>query len=254
MPGRAGREWRRCPSASLSLPPAPEARAIKAPLIKDWPLTERPRERLLQSGPGALTDAELLAILLGRGVPGTSALELARQLLTRFGGMRGVFNAHPGELSTLHGLGPGKSAVLAAARECGCRYMGEKLAPGKVIGSPADSQDFLLARLRDRPHEVFCCLFLDSRHRVLAFEELFRGTIDNTTVYPREVVRQALHRNAAALILAHNHPSGVPEPSDADRLITRRIRDALELVDVRLLDHFVVGDGSCVSLASRGLL
>ena len=126
--------------------------------------------------------------------------------------------------------------------------------PHWAIGSPADSQDFLLARLRDRPHEVFCCLFLDNRHRVLAFEELFRGTIDNTTVYPREVVRQALHRNAAAVILAHNHPSGVPEPSDADRLITRRIRDALELVDVRLLDHFVVGDGACVSLASRGLL
>jgi DNA repair protein RadC len=144
--------------------------------------------------------------------------------------------------------------MLTAARECCCRYMGEKLATGKTISSPADSQDFLLARLRDRPHEVFCCIFLDNRHRVLAFEELFQGTIDSTTVYPREVVRQALQRNAAALILAHNHPSGVPEPSDADRLITRRIRDALELVDVRLLDHFVVGDGTCVSLASRGLL
>lgn len=237
------------------LQPPPDMRPlIKAPLIKDWPSTERPRERLLQSGPDHLTNAELLAILLGRGVPGVSALDLARQLLTRFGGMRGVLNARPLELSALHGLGPGKSALLTAARECCCRYMGEKLAPGKVIGSPADSQDFLLARLRDRPHEVFCCIYLDNRHRVLAFEELFRGTIDTTTVYPREVVRQALLRNAAAVILAHNHPSGVPEPSDADRLITRRIRDALELVDVRLLDHFVVGDGSCVSLASRGLL
>lgn len=242
------------PFNAACIPTSPKACAIKAPLIKDWPPTERPRERLLQSGPGHLTDAELLAILLGRGVPGVSALDLARQLLTRFGGMRGVLNALPGELGTLHGLGPGKSAVLTAARECCCRYMGEKLAPGRAIGSPADSQDFLLARLRDRPHEVFCCIFLDNRHRVLAFEELFRGTIDNTTVYPREVVRQALQRNAAAVILAHNHPSGVPEPSDADRLITRRIRDALELVDVRLLDHFIVGDGSCVSLASRGLL
>lgn len=168
--------------------------------------------------------------------------------------MRGVFNAGTAELQAVRGLGPGKAAVLMAARECCCRYMAEKLAPGRIITSPADSQDFLLARLRDRPYEVFCCVFLDNRHRVLAFEELFRGTIDSTTVYPREVVRQALQRNAAALILAHNHPSGVPEPSDADRLITRRIRDALELVDVRLLDHFVVGDGSCVSLASRGLL
>ena len=141
-----------------------------------------------------------------------------------------------------------------AVRECCARYMQEKLAPGRSIGSPADSREFLLARLRDRPHEVFCCLFLDNRHRVLAFDELFRGTIDNTTVYPREVVKQALARNAGAVILAHNHPSGVAEPSEADRLITRRIWDALDLVDVRLLDHLVVGDGACVSLASRGLL
>lgn len=233
--------------------PVPQPLA-KSSLIKDWPAAERPRERLARSGPGHLTDAELLAILLGRGVAGVSGLDLARHLLARFGGMRGVLNARPADLEALHGLGPGKSAVLTAVRECCCRYMGEKLAPGRTIGSPADSQEFLLARLRDRPHEVFCCIFLDNRHRVLAFEELFRGTIDSTTVYPREVLRQALHRNAAAVILAHNHPSGVPEPSDADRLITRRIRDALELVDVRLLDHFVVGDGNCVSLASRGLL
>ena len=151
-------------------------------------------------------------------------------------------------------MGPSKSAVLIAVRECCCRYLEEKLAPGKRIGSPTDSTNFLLARLRDRPHEVFCCMFLDNRHRVLAFDELFRGTIDNTTVYPREVVKQALQRNAAAVILAHNHPSGVAEPSEADQLITRRIRDALDLVDVRLLDHFIVGDGACVSLAQRGLL
>ena len=151
-------------------------------------------------------------------------------------------------------MGPGKSAVLLAARECCCRYLEEKLLPGKRIGSPTDSTNFLLARLRDRPHEVFCCMFLDNRHRVLAFDELFRGTIDNTTVYPREVVKQALQRNAAAVILAHNHPSGVAEPSEADQLITRRIRDALDLVDVRLLDHFIVGDGMCVSLAQRGLV
>jgi len=227
---------------------------MKSSSIKDWPLRERPRERLARGGPQHLSDAELLAVMFGRGIAGLSALELARQLLSRFGGIRGLLNAEGAELQAQHGMGPGKSALLTAVRECCCRYMGEKLAPGQVIGSPGDSQEFLLARLRDRPHEVFCCLFLDNRHRVLAFEELFRGTIDNTTVYPREVVRQALQRNAAALILAHNHPSGVPEPSEADRLITRRIRDALDLVDVRLLDHFVVGDGACVSLASRGLL
>ena len=222
--------------------------------IKDWPASERPRERLAQSGPERLSDSELLAVLVGRGISGLSAVELARALLLRFGGVRGVLNASPAELSGQRGIGPGRAALLAAVRESCCRYMEEKLTPGRAIGSPRDSQDFLLARLRDRPHEVFCCIFLDNRHRVLAFEELFRGTIDNTTVYPREVVQQALRRNAAAVILAHNHPSGVAEPSDADRLITRRIRDALDLVDVRLLDHFVIGDGTCVSFAGRGLL
>lgn len=222
--------------------------------IKHWPAGERPRERLRQGGPAGLSDAELLAVLLGRGAPGMSAVDLGRALLSRFGGMRGLLNAAPLQLESVKGIGPGRAALLVAVRECCNRYMQEKLAPGRAIGSPADSRQFLLARLRDRPHEVFCCLFLDNRHRVLAFDELFRGTIDNTAVYPREVVKQALGRNAAAVILAHNHPSGVAEPSDADRLITRRIRDALDLVDIRLLDHFVVGDGSCVSLASRGLV
>jgi DNA repair protein RadC len=222
--------------------------------IKDWPVEERPRERLARGGPGQLSDAELLAVMLGRGTRGASALDLARDLLLRFGGVRGVLNAPHHLLAGIHGIGPGKAALLVAARECSLRLMQEKLLPGRLLASPADSQDYLMARLRDLPHEVFGCIFLDNRHRVLGFDELFRGTIDNTTVYPREVVRQALHRNAAAVILAHNHPSGVPEPSDADRLITRRIRDALDLVDVRLLDHVVVGDGACVSLAGRGLL
>lgn len=221
---------------------------------KHWPAAERPRERLAHAGAQQLTDTELLALLLGRGVEGLPALEIARRLLARFGGMRGVMNATHAELQAERGVGPGKAAALLAARECCCRYLQEKLTPGQPIRSPADSRDFLIARLRDRPHEVFCCLFLDNRHRVLAFDELFQGTIDNTTVYPREVVRQALRRNAAAVILAHNHPSGVAEPSEADQLITRRIRGALELIDVRLLDHFVVGDGVCTSLASRGLL
>lgn len=222
--------------------------------IKTWPANERPRERLAHVGAQHLSDAELLAILLGRGAPGQSAVDVARVLLAHFGGIRGVLNAGRDSIHEIHGMGPGKSAVLMATRECCCRFLEAKLSPGKRIGSPTDSQNFLLARLRDRPHEVFCCLFLDNRHRVLAFDELFRGTIDNTTVYPREVVKQALTRNAAAVILAHNHPSGVAEPSEADRLITRRISDALDLVDVRLLDHVIVGDGACVSLANRGLL
>ena len=222
--------------------------------IKTWPADERPRERLAKAGAKYLSDAELLAILLCRGTRGVSAVDLARTLLGRFGDMRGVLNANRESIHDIYGMGPGKSAVLIATRECCCRFHEAKLKPGKQIASPTDSQDFLLARLRDRPHEVFCCLFLDNRHRVLAFDELFRGTIDNTTVYPREVVKQALQRNAAAVILAHNHPSGVAEPSEADRLITRRINDALDLVDVRLLDHFIVGDGTCVSLATRGML
>ena len=222
--------------------------------IKHWPAGERPRDRLRQGGPGGLSDAELLAVVLGRGTAGLSAVALGRLLLLRFGGMRGLLNAPASALESIRGIGPGRADLLAAVRECGARYLQEKLAPGRLIGSPADSRDYLVARLRDRPHEVFCCLFLDNRHRVLAFDELFRGTIDNTTVYPREVVKQALERNAGAVILAHNHPSGVAEPSEADRLITRRIRSALELVDVRLLDHLVVGDGTCVSLAGRGLI
>lgn len=222
--------------------------------IKQWPASERPRERLLQGGPAGLSDAEVLAILLGRGVTGLSAVDLARALLGRFGGLRGLLNAAAQDLQQVHGVGPGRAALVMAARECSRRYFEATLVPGRSIGSPMDSREFLLARLRDRPHEVFCCLFLDNRHRVLAFEELFRGTLDNTTVYPREVVKQALAHNAGAVILAHNHPSGVAEPSEADQLITRRIRAALELVDIRLLDHFVVGDGLCVSLAGRGLL
>ena len=222
--------------------------------IRDWPVGERPRERLHQGGAPGLADAELLAIILGRGVRGLSAVDLARRLLAELGGIRGVLNCPPHRLRQTRGMGPGKSAALAAVRECAIRYMASRRLPGQVIQSPEDCQDFLSARLRDKPHEVFCCLFLDSRHRVLALDELFRGTIDSTSVYPREVVKQALARNAAAVILAHNHPSGVAEPSQADEQITRRIKAALELVDIRLLDHVIIGDGCCESLASRGLI
>jgi DNA repair protein RadC len=222
--------------------------------INRWAADDRPRERLLTKGPGQLSDAELLAVLLGQGAARLSAVDLARTLLDQFGGLRAILNATHSDLIRVKGIGSAKAAVLFAARECSSRYLRERLQPGVLIGSPADTREFLLAALRDRPHEVFCCLFLDNRHRVLAFDELFRGTIDAAAVYPREVVKQALARNAAAVILAHNHPSGVAEPSQSDQLITRRIRDALELIDIRLLDHFVIGDNTCVSLASRGML
>jgi DNA repair protein RadC len=222
--------------------------------MSDWPEDERPRERILRAGPATLSDAEVLAILLGQGLTGTPVIDLARQLIQMFGGIRGTLNTEPTLLCKVKGIGKAKVAVLLAARECGSRNLRERLRPGTTIGCPADSREFLLASLRDRPHEVFACLFMDNRHRVLAFDELFRGTIDAAAVYPREIVKQALARNAAAVILAHNHPSGVAEPSQSDQLITRRIRDALDLVDIRLLDHFVIGDNTCVSLASRGML
>jgi DNA repair protein RadC len=222
--------------------------------IRDWPAGERPREKLLDRGPAALTDAELLAVLLRTGVRGRSAVDLARALLVEFGGLRALVAAAPRELASRAGVGPAKCAQLQAAAELGRRQLGERLARGTPLVDPDATRRFLVARLRDLPHEVFACLFLDNRHRVIAFEELFRGTLDGASVHPREVVKATLRHNAAALILAHNHPSGVAEPSDADRLITRRLREALGLVDVRVLDHFVVGDGEAVSFAERGWL
>ncbi len=222
--------------------------------ITDWPESERPREKLLARGPGALSDAELLAIFLRTGVPGMTAVDLARTLLARFGGLRGLLAADRSTLCAAPGLGPAKYAQLQAAVEMARRHLYESLARGAPITSPLAARDFLLSRLRDRPHEVFAALFLDTRHRVIAFRELFRGTVDGAAVHPREVVRAALALNAAALIVAHNHPSGVAEPSAADVGITRKLREALALVEVRLLDHLVVGDGTVVSLAERGLL
>lgn len=215
---------------------------------------KQPRSMLVNGNPEALSEAELLAVLFQRGPwPGPS-IALARRLLSRFGGLRKLLNAAPGELAATDGIGDARLATLQALRELARRYFEETLPVGEAIRSPADTETFLLARLRDRPHEVFCCIYLDNRHRVILFEELFRGTIDGTSVYPREVVKQALKVNAAALILAHNHPSGIAEPSQADERITRRVRSALELVDIRLLDHLVIGDGTSTSLASRGLL
>lgn len=222
--------------------------------ITDWPPEERPREKLLARGPQSLSDAELLAIFLRTGLQGITAVDLARRLLAEFGGLRQLLEADLSAFSAHKGLGPAKYAQLQAALEMARRYLWERLQRGDPLGSPEETRRFLLARLRDYPHEVFACLLLDNRHRVIAFEELFRGTIDAASVYPREVVKLALTRNAAALIVAHNHPSGVAEPSRADELLTRRLRDALALVDIRLLDHFVIGDGEAVSFAERGLL
>jgi DNA repair protein RadC len=178
----------------------------------------------------------------------------ATQLLSRFGNLRSLLQAPAGDIMACPGIGRGRLEALRALPELARRYYAESLPTGESIRSPADTEGFLKARMRDLDHELFCCLFLDNRHRVLSFNELFRGTIDGTSVYPREVVKEALAVNAAAVILAHNHPSGVAEPSQADERITRRLKSALELVDIRLLDHLIVGDGRTTSLASRGLI
>jgi len=222
--------------------------------ITDWPAGERPREKLLERGPQTLSDAELLAIFLRTGVSGRTAVDLARDLLAAFGGLRELLSAKLDTFCAHNGLGPAKYAQLQAVLEMGRRHLWERLRRGDPLGGPDDTRRFLAARLRDHPHEVFACLFLDNRHRVIAFDELFRGTVDSATVHPREVVKEALSRNAAAVILAHNHPSGVAEPSRADEALTHRLREALGLVDIRLLDHFVIGDGEVVSFAERGLL
>lgn len=213
-----------------------------------------PREKLARHGVGALSDAELLAILLCTGTNGMPVLGLARALLDRFGGLRGLFRAGWRSLLEQPGLGPAKSAQLVAAIELSRRQLFEAVRRSPPLESPSDTQRYLQSVLRDRPNEVFACLFLDTRHRVIAFEELFQGTIDGATVYPRVVAERALRLGAAALIVAHNHPSGVCEPSMADQAITRRLKDALDLLDIRLLDHFVVGEGRPVSMAARGLL
>jgi DNA repair protein RadC len=222
--------------------------------IRDWPSAQRPREKLLERGAPALSDAELLALLLGSGTRGSSALELARTLLTDFGSLRELLNAAAPRCLASSGIGPARYAILQAAIELARRHFCEALRAGPALSAPEVTRAFLLAQLRDKPYEVFCCLYLDSRHRLLAFEELFRGTIDRAGVHPREVLRQTLAHNAAAVMFAHNHPSGVLEPSPADELITRRLREALALVDVRVLDHFIVGDGRCFSFCEQGLL
>jgi DNA repair protein RadC len=221
--------------------------------ITDWPAEERPREKMLSRGGTALTDSELLAIFLRTGVQGKSAVELARDILSHFGGLRQALEATPQQFAEIHGMGNAKWAQLQACLELGRRYLETTLERGDAFTSPALTRRFLQARLRAYHHEVFACLFLDNQNRLIRFEELFTGTIDGASVYPREVVKRVLALNAAAVIFAHNHPSGVAEPSQADRSITLRLQSALELVDVRVLDHFIVGDGEVLSMAERGL-
>jgi DNA repair protein RadC len=222
--------------------------------IRHWPQRERPREKLLERGVHALSDAELLALLLGSGTRGRSAVELARALIADFGSLRNLLNADGPRCLAQAGVGPARYAIMQAALELTRRHFREALRLGPALAAPDATRTFLLAQLRDRPYEVFCCLYLDNRHRLIAFEELFRGTIDRAGVHPREVLRQTLLHNAAAVIFAHNHPSGVLEPSQADELITRRLKEALGLLDVRVLDHFIIGDGCCFSFCEHGLL
>lgn len=222
--------------------------------IHEWPESERSRERLASLGASALSDSELLAVLLRTGAAGRSALALARALLHRFGSLRGLLVAVPSELARERGIGPARVCELQALAELARRAQAEPLVRGAVIGDPESLRRWLRMRLRDLKHEIFAILLLDARHRVIRFHTLFRGTVDGASVHPREVVRAALGDGAAAVILVHNHPSGVAEPSRADVRITARLKAGLELVDVRLLDHLVVGDREVTSLAERGLL
>lgn len=223
-------------------------------MLTDWPSQERPREKLLAQGAESLSDAELLAIFLRIGIPGASVLDLARRLLTIFGSVRGVLDAPPAEFCAQPGMGVSKYAQLQAALELSRRHMLQAMQRDDCLNSPVLTRRYLLTRMRDYPREVFLCLFLDSQHRVIACEELFQGTLDGSMVHPREILRRALHHNAAALIFAHNHPSGVAEPSQADVNMTHRLKNALALVDIRTLDHLVVGDTQVTSLAERGML
>lgn len=220
--------------------------------LKDLPVESMPREKLLARGPQALSDAELLAIFLRTGTPGMNVLELADCLLRQAGSLRALFSASKDQFCAHKGLGEAKFVQLQAVLEMTQRYLAETLKRGDALTSPQQTKLYLTSVLRDRQREAFYILFLDNQHRVIQGEVLFEGTIDAASVYPREVVKRALQLNAAALILAHNHPSGIAEPSQADRRITQRLVDALQLVDIRVLDHFVIGDGEVVSFAERG--
>ena len=220
--------------------------------IRDWPMQERPREKLLAFGACALTDAELLAVFFGTGQPGLNAIELGRQLLHRNGGLRGFLRLPCAERVREPGLGPARAARLCAALELATRHLASHLEEPNALADPRLAGDYFRARLGNRQREVFACLFLDARQRPIAVEELFHGTLDHSEVHPREVVKRALAHNAAAVVLAHNHPSGSPEPSVSDRRVTQQLCQSLALVGVRVVDHLVVGEGTSVSFAERG--
>ncbi|MEZ0246313.1 MAG: DNA repair protein RadC [Methylophilaceae bacterium] len=222
--------------------------------ITDWPEGERPREKLLSQGSQALSDAELLAIFLRVGVVGKSAVDLARDLLTQFGSLNGIFYATRDALTAVHGMGDSKYVQVQAIFEMARRALSEQMRQRDALTSPQQVRDYLCLKLGGMTREVFVVLFLDAQNRVMAQEELFAGTLTQTSVYPREVVKRALHHNSAAVIFAHNHPSGVAEPSRADELLTKTLKDALALVDVRVLDHFVIAGNMALSFAERGLL
>ena len=222
--------------------------------INKWPESERPREKLLNNGPNALSDAELLAIFIRTGLPGKTALDLARDALLDAGSLRTLLNLSSTDLCRLKGIGTAKYVQFQAGLELGRRYLMEQMQKGNAISSPQVSRDYLTLKLRDKPYESFFAMFLDSKHRVIHHQELFRGTIDSASVPVREVVKEALKHNAAAMIVAHNHPSGVAEPSAADRAITETLQLALGMVGVKLLDHFVVGDSEVISFAEMGAL
>ena len=220
--------------------------------ISDWPASERPRERLLAQGPQALSDAELLAIFLRTGISGKSAVDLARELLHSFGSLTALTHASEAAFCVMPGLGPAKYAQLQAVMEMARRTLDEDMKAGDALDSPEAVRDYLRLILHAKEYEVFCCVFLDAQNRVIAIEELFRGTLTQTSVYPREIIKRALFHNAGALILAHNHPSGVAESSQADRHLTQRLAEALALVDIRVLDHFIVAGASTLSFRESG--
>ena len=222
--------------------------------IRDWPQHERPREKLLARGPGSLSDAELLALFLGSGTAGRDAVATARDLLATHGPLRALLDRSPKEMTQVKGIGDARACTLAAALELGHRHLASQLERGDALADPAAAGRYFAQRLRAQPREVFAALYLDARHRALGFEELFQGSINGAEVHPRVLVERVLARGASAVIIGHNHPSGNPEPSAADRAVTARLKQALALVDVRLLDHFVIGDGAPVSMAARGLV
>ena len=222
--------------------------------IRDWPADTRPREKLLRQGVGVLTDAELVAVFLRTGVKGKSAVDLGRELLDRFGGLSGLCRADQKTACAAPGVGEAKYALLQAVMEMARRTLNEDMQGGDALDSPDAVRAYLRLLLHAKEYEVFCCVFLDAQNRVLAVEELFRGTLTQTSVYPREIVKRALTHNAGAIILAHNHPSGVAEPSQADRQLTRHLAEALALVDIRVLDHFIVAGATSLSFREAGQL